>query len=221
MNGAGTQAIVNSGRNSGDVSAINRSEWPPDEIPVPLCVDGRRYIVGLRLNSFEHLRRQRANLGAATSTGLLHALWELPYGISFPRSSFNEIDRLTLTEAEDGWVQHRGEDIIRMYQPAGTIKWIAVTDKSLTRAIDRAASHPPTVRRTAIWDTSTDGRSPNANVTLIEAKILGVGVLAFDGSRTKELVEPDAAIRGRPSVFRWWQAELAYRNWISSTTPIA
>jgi len=188
---------------------------------VPLCVDGRRYIAGLQLNSLEHLRRQRANLGAATSTGLLHALWELPYGISFPRSSFGEIDRMTLTEAEDGWVQHRGDDIVRMYQPAGAIKWIAVSDKSLTRAINKAASHPPTVRRTAIWDTSTGGRSLNATVTLIEAKILGVGVLAFDGSRTRELVEPDAAIRGRPSVFRWWQAELAYRNWISSTTPIA
>jgi hypothetical protein len=199
--------------------ALSGSALPCIEIPVPLCVDGRRYVAGLRLNLDEHLRRQRVGLGAATSTGLLHALWELPYGISFPRNSFSEIDRLTLTEADDRWVEHRGEDFLRVYQPAGAIKSVTASDRSLARAVDKAASHPPTVRRTAIWNTSTDGRSSKATATLLKARLLGVGVLAFDGIRTHELVEPGEAVRGQPAVFRWWQAELAYRNWINRTTP--
>lgn len=202
-----------------DESAISRSDLPCLDIPVPLCVDGRRYLAGLRLNSVEHLRRQQVGLGAATSTGLLHALWELPYGISFPRRSFSDFDCLTLTEADERWVQHRSDDFVRMYQPAGAIKWITTADKSLARAVDKAASHPPTVRRTAIWNTSTDGSSPKATATLLKARLLGVGVLASDGICTVELVEPGEAVRGRPAVFRWWQAELAYRNWINRTTP--
>ena len=200
-------------------STTTRSDLPSLEIPVPLCVDGRRYIAGLRLNSFEHLRRQQVGLGAATSTGLLHALWELPYGISFPKRSFSEMDCMTLMEADDRWVEHSGNDFIRMYQPAGAIKWISASDRSLARAVNKAASHPPTIRRTAIWNTSTDGRSPKATATLLKATLLGVGVLAFDGIRTHELVGPGEAVRGRPAVFRWWQAELAYRNWISRITP--
>jgi hypothetical protein len=202
-----------------DESTITRSDLPCLEIPVPLCVDGRRYIAGLRLNSVEHSRRQQVGLGAAASTGLLHALWELPYGISFPYRSFSEMDCMTLMEADDRWVQHTGNDFVRMYQPAGAIKSITASDRSLARAVDKAASHPPTVRRTAIWNTSTDGRSPKATATLLKARLLGVGVLAFDGIRTHELVETSEAERGRPAVFRWWQAELAYRNWINRTTP--
>jgi hypothetical protein len=200
-------------------STVTQSDIPCWEISVPLSVDGRRYNAGLRLNQTEHLRRQQVGLGAATSTGLLHALWELPYGISFPKGSFSEIDCYTLAEADDRWVQHVGGDFIRMYQPAGTIKWISASDRSLVRAVDKAASHPPTVRRTAIWNTSTDGTSPRATATLLKARLLGVGVLTFDGSRTHELVEPAEAIQGRPAVFRWWQAELAYRNWLNRTTP--
>lgn len=204
-----------------DGSAIALLDWPEQEIPVPLCIDSRPYIVGFQLSSHEHLRRQRAGLGAATSTGLLHALWELPHGIAFPQRSFSDIDRLTLMAAEDGWVEHRGDDFLRVYQPAGTIKSIAVSDRSLSRAVKKAASHPATVRRTAIWNTSTNGRSPNASATLLMAKMFGIGVLAFNGTRIRELVQPTDPIRACPVVFRWWQAELAYRNWISSTAPTA
>jgi hypothetical protein len=200
-------------------STVTRSDLPCWEIPVPLSVDGRRYIAGLHLNTAEHLRRRQVGLGAATSTGLLHALWELPYGISFSKGSFSDIDCCTLAQADERWVQRVGDDFVRMYQPVGAIKWISVSDRSLARAVNKAASHPPTVRRTAIWNTSTDGRSPKAAATLLKAKLLGVGVLVFDGIRTHELVEPSDAIHGRPAVFRWWQAELAYRNWLSRTTP--
>ncbi len=194
--------------------------WSSNEIPIPLCVEGRPYVAGLELNLQEHSRRQLAGLEAVTSTGLLHALWELPYGVPFPTQSFNVLDRATLESAEDGWVEKQDDTFVRLYQPVGTIRSIIVSDRSLARAVAKAASHSPTIRRFAIWRTSTTGKSPNAVETLLRARMLGVGVIAVDDAQFVELVAPAEAIRSRPVVFRWWQAELAYRNWISSTAPI-
>lgn len=189
------------------------------EIQVPLSVDGRRYFAGLTLNNNEHQRRQEAGLGAVTSTGLLHALWEIPYGMAFPLSCFRSIDQKTLCEADNGWIQNDGDELSRLYQPVGTIKSIAASDTSLVRAVSKAASHPQTVRRTAVWFTSTDGRSPKAIETLTRAKLLGVGVIAVNKTSIVHLAESSDPIASRPSVFRWWQAELAYRNWINSKQP--
>jgi len=200
-------------------SPINGLQWPLGEIPVPLSVDGRHYVAGLELNTQEHLRREQEGLGALTSTGLLHALWELPYGLTFPTRSFKIIDRTTLLNADHGWVEERRDGLVRKYQPIGSIRSITVSDKSLTRAVAKAASHPPTVRRTAIWFTSTAGASSSAVAALGRARIIGVGVIAIDGTRTIELVAAADAMRSRPVVFRWWQAELAYRNWINSREP--
>jgi len=200
-------------------AAINGHRRPGCEIPVPLCIDGRRYVVGLELNFQEHVRRQRAGLGAVTSTGLLHALWEFPYGISFPARSFEDMDRATLMGATPGWVERRGDDFLRLYQPVGAVRSITVSDTSLARAVTKAASHSPTVRRTAVWRTSTTSESPKTLATLMRAKVLGIGVLIHNEKCKVELVAPADATRGRPVVYRWWQAELAYRNWVSSREP--
>jgi hypothetical protein len=188
-------------------------------MPIPLCIDGRRFVAGLQLDLNERMRRLDAGLGAVTSTALLHALWELPYGFAFPSYSFKSMDRDALARADDALVEKQGNDFVRLYQPVGTIRSITVQDKSLARAVAKAGSHPPTVRRTAVWRTSTTGDSPLAAATLIRAKILGVGVIALSDSRVVELVKPADALRSQPAVFRWWQAELAYRNWVSCREP--
>jgi hypothetical protein len=196
--------------------------WPGwnHQIPVPLSVDGCFYIAGLRLDPAEHLRRREMRLGAVTSTGLLHALWELPLGVPFPRRSLAPMDWETLSDEGRGWAQERHEEIVRVYRPAGVIGCIAVPDRSLAKAVQRVATHPATVRRTAVWMTSTKDVSAKTTALLSRARILGVGVLAVDDNRVCELVRPAESIGGRPAVFRWWQAELAYRNWLKSTAPI-
>lgn len=189
------------------------------EIPISLCVDGCFYIAGLRLDPAEHLRRRGLCLGAVSSTGLLHALWELPYGLPFPGRALAPMDRETLKQDGRGWVEERRGGVIRVYRPAGVIGSVAVPDKSLAKAVHRAATHPPTVRRTAVWMTSTNDQSARTAALLLRARNLGIGVLALGDSRRSELVQSADAIRGRPAVFRWWQAELAYRNWLRSTVP--
>lgn len=189
------------------------------EIPVPLCVDGRFYFVGLRLDHHEHARRQELRLGAATSSGLLHSLWELPHGVPIPRRALAPMDRETLETEGRGWVVERREKVVRVYRPAGVVGSVAVSDKSLCGAVHKVGTHPPTVRRTAVWMTPTHQESPRVKAILSRARRLGVGVLAASGGQLHELVPPAKPIRGRPVVFRWWQAELAYRNWLRSTEP--
>jgi hypothetical protein len=129
------------------------------------------------------------------------------------------MDRETLDNEGFGWVEQRDGSFLRSYQPPGAICSIAVADKSLVRAVRCAAMHPPTVRRTAVWLTSTRGLGPTSSEPLHLARRLGVGVVvATDGCAT-QLVSPAGAIQGRPAVFRWWQAELAYRNWLRRTVP--
>jgi hypothetical protein len=48
---------------------------------------------------------------------------------------------------------------------------------------------------------------------------LGIGVIASSKSEASALIEPGPAVTGRPAVYRWWQAEVCYRNWLSSTEP--
>lgn len=189
-------------------------------IPIPLCVDGCFYVAGLWLDTAEHLRRSEMRLGAATSTGLLHALWELPAGIPVPKRALAPMDRETLRQEGCGWAEERRDDIVRVYRPAGLVGCVAVPDKSLAKAVQRVSAHPPTVRRTAVWLTASNDVSARTADLLSRAVRLGVGVLAVDGDRLCELVRPADAVRGRPAVFRWWQAELAYRNWLRSTVPI-
>jgi hypothetical protein len=118
-----------------------------------------------------------------------------------------------------GWVHQHAGTMIRCYQPPGMIGSIAVADRSLARAVRRAAAHPATVRRIAIWRTSADHPKPQAAASLCRASSLGIGVVVAQSDRMTELVEPAGALFGRPAVFRWWQAELAYRNWLRSTAP--
>ena len=202
------------------ISASGITQVPPTrELSVPLCVDNRKFIAGFQLNHHEHFRRQTRGLQAISSTGLLHALWELPHDIPFPVNSFNELDRATLESADDGWVKRQGADLLREYQPPGVVRSVTVSDHSLKLAISKAAACPPIFRRIAIWRTSACRHNVNSFASVKRATALGIGVIVDAGSHTYELVQPAQPMRGLPSVFRWWQAEIAYRNWISSREP--
>jgi hypothetical protein len=198
-------------------------DWTSTDLPAEteLCVDGARFSALLRVDREEHDRRRRLGLGAATSTGLLHALWNLPWGMSFPRSVLDPADLATLTELGQGWVEDREGLVTRRYQPAGTVQAIAVIDSDLARAISRAAAHSPTARRHAVWSTPRELLSGRAIMSLRHAVEVGVGVTVSGNWGSKMLVEPAAPLVGRPAVFRWWQAEIAYRNWIKRIAPTA
>lgn len=189
------------------------------ELPVRLSVDGQHYVVGLELDPAEHRRRHENRLGAIPSTGLLHALWELPLGVAIPWHALKPIDRSTLHEEGKGWVEHTGDTVVRTYRPAGAIRSVLVSHDSLSTAVNRAGSHPPTVRRIALWAHESSHVSAHQEASLARARALGVGVWAGLGERISQLVEPAQPMLGRPVVFRWWQAELAYRNWLSNTGP--
>ena len=188
-------------------------------VEAELCVDGARFSALLHVDCEEHDRRRRLGLGAATSTGLLHALWNLPWGISFPRSVLDPADLATLTELGQGWVEESEGLVTRRYQPAGTVQAIAVIDSVLARAISRAATHSPTVRRHAVWSRPSELVSGRVAMSLRHALEIGVGVSVAGEWGSNVLVEPAVPLVGRPAVFRWWQAEIAYRNWITRIAP--
>lgn len=190
-------------------------------IHVPLRVDGSSYVVAMQLDRREHHRRQALNLGAVTSTGLLHALWELPHGIAVSRSKLSALDRETLETDGNGWVEATTSSITRSYQPAGRVHSLAIADRSLSRAVQRVAAHPPTTERLAVWQTPRLTSLRRIAPILERARSLGIGVLCHTESAIDELVAPAESTIGRPAVFRWWQSELAYRNWFTRIAPTA
>ncbi len=182
-------------------------------------VDGEHYFALLKMDLAEHERRQQAGIGHA-STRLLHVLWGIPMRIWFPATAFDSYELTTLEEEGKGWVKTEVDSITRIYQPIGQIDMVAIVDRSLKRSVSRTASHPATTRRLAIW-SGHDGRSlDNSSNDLAEAVRLGIVVLAVGPSAMSSLIEPRPAMVGRPAIYRWWQAEICYRNWLSSTGPI-
>jgi hypothetical protein len=182
-------------------------------------VDGEHYFALLILDLVEHQRRQQAGIGHA-SNRLLHVLWGIPMGIWFPATAFDSYELTTLEEEGMGWVNAEGDSITRLYQPIGRIDMVAIVNTSLKRSVSLAASHPATTRRLAVW-SEYDGRPlKNSSHDLAEAARLGIGVVAVGPPAMVPLIEPTPATVGRPAIYRWWQAEICYRNWLSSTGPI-
>ncbi len=164
---------------------------------------------------------ERSGPGALTSTGLLHALWELPLGIPWPSDMLQPRDLESLGEARVGWVKLEADRVERYYRPPGRVIVVAAADRSLSRAIRRVIAHPPTSQRIGLWTSGTTRPHPNAAGSLDLAREHGIGVIAANEGSEHVIVAPKAAVVGRPSIYRWWQAELAYRNWLMQTSPTA
>jgi hypothetical protein len=181
-------------------------------------VDSDHYFALLVLDLVEHQRRQLAGVGHA-STRLLHVLWGFPARIQFPTSACDSYEIETLRAESEGWIHVAGTSFTRVYQPIGRIDMVAVVDESLKKAVSRAAAHPATTRRLAIWSRQGNHTRQSSSEDLAEAARLGIGVIATGQSEPTALIGPAPAVIGRPAVYRWWQAEACYRNWLSSTGP--
>jgi len=173
---------------------------------VELHIDGSRFAVEFDLDRGEHRRRQALGIGPATNTGLLHALWELPAGISVPAGCLSELDLATLGELGEGYVEGT-DDVSRTFSPAGTVRAVVVVADEMDEAMTRVSRLPPIFRRLAVAF-----RHPSRHASA-KANTSGIGSAVFGPAGIKALVAPGPAIRGVPAVYRWWLGEIAYRNW--------
>ena len=185
---------------------------------VELRIDGRQMFVLFELNQPEHERRQAAHLGAATSTGLLHALWELPEGERIRWDALQERDASTLRLSAGGHVEDGGEYAVRRYQPPGSIHLVAVVDSQLKRAVKTVGGQAAIFLRLAIW-SGRDCCPPSAVEHVQVASRYGLGVVSVGGEQPEVILLPRREELGVPSVYRWWVCELAYRNWATRTEP--
>ncbi|MDQ1536287.1 MAG: hypothetical protein QOE58_680 [Actinomycetota bacterium] len=175
---------------------------------VELRIDGNRFFVEFAIDREEHRRRRALGVGAASGTGLLHALWELPAGIPIPEQCLTQRDVSTLRDHGKGYVE--GTDVLtRSFSPAGTIRAVVVVANQLDEAIGRLRRLPPIFRRLAVALRSP-ARSASASVL---GGTTGIGTAVIGRGGAELLVAPAPAILGVPAVYRWWLAELAYRNW--------
>lgn len=158
-----------------------------------------------RLDSAEHLRRQRVGLGAITSTALLSSLWELPSGGAVPEASLSEVVVARLRSATFV-VSESADGFTRTYAPIGTVDAVAFAGNRPGDVVKRAASFSPIVRRYAI--VRTQRIRPE---TILCAQRFGVGLIVHDEAAWV-VVQPSPPEAGRPHVYRWWLAEQAYAH---------
>ncbi len=176
---------------------------------VQLSIDGARFAVVFSPDSLEHQRRKEAGVGAATDTGLLHALWTLPLGLPIPLGSLDPADATTLAKLGRGYIDRTGDTATRVFSPAGVVTTAVVVAQRLGDAVRRVAQQPPIFGRLAAsWRHPGMG---SAAVAL--ATESGVGAVVLTKAGPGLLVAPRPAERGVPAVYRWWISELAYRNW--------
>lgn len=184
---------------------------------VRLDVDGVRMLATFEPDDEEHARRSRLDIGAVTSTALLHGLWLLPSGVTVPMDEVPDHKRSRLESARhlvevvDGCFE-------RLYSPAGAVRIVAFGGTRTSRSVQRAARFTPILQRFALCEGPA---RPSSNV-LQAARAWGVGLVQYaDGSATV-LVTPPVAELGVPAVYRWWIAELAYSSWLyESAQPVS
>lgn len=175
---------------------------------IELHIDGLRFGVEFRVDWGEHRRRQRLGLGAATNTGLLHALWELPAGLAIPADCLDERNRTTLRELGDGYVEGTAT-FTRTFTPAGSISAVVVVADRMSGALSRVGRLPP-----IFWRIAAARRQPaNVREAAMLCARIGVGGVVVTPDGATEVAAPKSPVRGVPAVYRWWLSELAYRNW--------
>lgn len=182
-----------------------------------LVVDGVRMLATFEPNDDEHARRSALDLGAVTSTALLHGLWLLPSGVPVPMDEVPDHKRgrlesaRHLVEVVDGCFE-------RLYSPAGAVRMVAFGGTRTSRSVQLAARFTPIVQRFALCE----GLAPPSSNVLRSAQAWGVGLVQYAGGSARVLVAPPVAELGVPAVYRWWIAELAYSSWLyESAQPVS
>lgn len=172
---------------------------------VDVEIDGKGLSLAISVDLAEHERRQTAGAGAVTSTGMLHGLWLLPSGGTVPAVEVPPRKRGRF-RSEPGWVSEGPSGFQRLYSPAGVVTAAAVTRARSVNALRIASALPPIFERYVVLN------APSQEVTA-DARDAGVGVIATgDGPRI--VAEPKTCVTGRPAVYRWWIAEIAYDRWL-------
>lgn len=173
-----------------------------------VIVDGQHLVVVFSPDMPEHKRRTELAAGAATSRRLLHALWAVPAGLTWPTSAVAVEDVGTLEREGHGFATVRDGHVERHYQPAGKVEAVATFRRQLSDSVAAAAAFPPVFRRYA----AARHMPKQPAYTFADAERYGVGVLLPDGSHGP--VRAAKPIVGVPAVYRWWFAEVAYRAWL-------
>lgn len=176
-----------------------------------LRIDGQVVSAALLLDSTEVDRRRGVGIGAVADAGLLHALWTLPEGLPMPLNTVNDLDLDTLSELGEGTIEFDDSRAMRTYRPIGTVCALAAVAANAGSAVRSVGAFPTIFRRLAMVTGPVVDQ-----VDLDLACAYGVGVSHLAGDEWKTLLEPAAAELGVPAVYRWWIAEIAYRNYLAS-----
>ena len=184
---------------------------------VDLTVDGVLMLVAFQPDDCEHRRRTALDVGAVTSTGLLHGLWLLPSGLPVPVTQVPDHKRRHL-DAAPNLVAVTDAGYQRSYSPPGVVRAVAFGGSKIGRALQRAARFTPIVQRLVY----SEGPMRPSPARVSEAAEAGVGLFECVASNARLLLEPSPAEVGVPAVYRWWIAELAYERWIyESAQPVS
>jgi hypothetical protein len=180
---------------------------------VSVTVEGRSIMVALEVDQAEHVRRAELGIGAVCSRRLLHALWELPANVTWPRSGLDAVDLLAFSEAERGLVDDDGEVLVRRYQPVGIVRAVGVRRAKLIDAVTQVTAFPGIFSRYAFGSqrTSTDEEAAAT------ASALGVGAAMAASPGLVILSDARPPEVGVPGVYRWWLAETAYDAWLQES----
>ncbi len=178
---------------------------------IRFAIDGLKMIGAFAPCPHEHERRQRAGIGAVTSTALLHGLWLLPRGVVTPPDLLPDVKVQRLRAAPRVAIE-TDAGFIRKYEPPGVLRSVVFCSSSVRRSVDRAARFTPIIQRFALIDE--EHQAVPSSVEWV-AREWGVGIIGLrQGSSPRVLVPASPAEIGVPGVYRWWVAELAYERYL-------
>ncbi|MDE0493985.1 MAG: hypothetical protein OXH54_08620 [Acidimicrobiaceae bacterium] len=182
-------------------------------------IDGSEMLGAIEICCAEHERRTQSDIGAITSTALLHGLWLLPPHTPTPVGMLPDIKVQRLRAAPHTAVE-TAAGFERTYSPPGVLRSVTFRGRRVERAVARAARFTPIVQRYVLVDES---QQPVAWPTECVAREWGVGIVALRRGNSPEVLVPASPVEtGIPSVYRWWIAELAYERYLyESTQPVS
>ena len=183
--------------------------------PVHLKIDGCSSVVVFEISLAEHKRRLLAGTAAVTSTSALHALWELPLGVQIPMRNLTTLSQNGLKEVAGDCVEISGDRVVRTYQPPGRLTAVIVAKRNVRAGLCDLSMFPPIFYRGIV----SQNRSATSD-DLALAGSRGVGVAVPSTQNESCLLPCEAPKLGSPSVYRWWVAELAYREYLRVGSPL-
>lgn len=194
------------------------------ELPAASITHGNRQVIAaMEIDRTEIARRRALGIGAITDTALLHGLWLLPHGIECPLSSEHDHKADRIRDAPYAAIAD-GNLFVRTYQPPGTVRAVAVADRSIPSGARRV--HPWV---STIFERWIVLREPPKRMSAIAGRLTsmhGIGVIAANadsGAAAMVIRQPAPPVVGIPHVYRWWIAEVVWDalREVGTGTPVA